>query len=70
VFSVGQQIVIVAAALALAFGAIFFIFRYRSFGAVMRASREFHAHERLAARESRAAAAAAAAAASDPATPA
>jgi uncharacterized membrane protein YbhN (UPF0104 family) len=58
VFSVGQQIVIVAVALALAFGAIFFIFRYRSFGAVMRASREFHAHERRAARESRAAAAA------------
>jgi uncharacterized membrane protein YbhN (UPF0104 family) len=59
VFSVGQQIAIVALALALAFAAIFFIFRYRSFGAVMRASREFHASERLAAREAGAAAAAA-----------
>jgi hypothetical protein len=65
VFSVGQQIVVVAIALALAFGAIFFIFRYRSFGAVMRASREFHERERQAARENRAAAAA-----SDPITPA
>lgn len=49
VFSVGQQIAIVVVALALAFGAIFFIFRYRSFGAVMRASREFHERERRAA---------------------
>jgi uncharacterized membrane protein YbhN (UPF0104 family) len=65
VFSVGQQIVIVAVALALAFGAIFFIFRYRSFRAVIRASREFHERERQAAREGRAAAGG-----SDPVTPA
>jgi uncharacterized membrane protein YbhN (UPF0104 family) len=51
VFSVGQQIVIAVVALALAFGAIFFIFRYRSFGAVMRASRAFHEQERRAAAE-------------------
>jgi hypothetical protein len=51
VFSVGQQIVIAVVALALAVGAILFIFRYRSFGAVMRASRAFHEQERRAAAE-------------------
>lgn len=55
VFSVGQQIAIAAVALALAFGAVFFIFRYRSLGAVMRASREFHEQERRTAAEKAAA---------------
>jgi uncharacterized membrane protein YbhN (UPF0104 family) len=64
VFSVGQQIAIVVVALALAFGAIFFIFRYRSFGAAIRASREFHERERSLQR------AEAAAAAAEPAAPA
>jgi uncharacterized membrane protein YbhN (UPF0104 family) len=49
VFSVGQQIAIVAVALALAFGAIFFIFRYRSFRAVIRAAREHREGETAAA---------------------
>jgi uncharacterized membrane protein YbhN (UPF0104 family) len=44
-FSVGQQIALVACALALGFGAIFFIFRYRSFRAVLRDSRAAHADE-------------------------
>jgi uncharacterized protein (TIRG00374 family) len=39
VFSVGQQLVTTGLALALGFAALFFIFRYRSFGAALRDSR-------------------------------
>ena len=46
VFSVGQQIAIVAVSLLLAFGAIVLIFRYRSFRAVIRAAREHREQER------------------------
>lgn len=45
VFSVGQQIAVIVVSLALAFGAIFFIFRYRSFRAVIREAREHRARE-------------------------
>lgn len=50
-FSVGQQIAIVAFTLTLAFGAIVFIFRYRSFRAVLRDTRDRHAAETAAERE-------------------
>lgn len=45
VFAVGQQIAIVVFTLALGFGAIVLIFRYRSFRAVLQASREERARE-------------------------
>ncbi len=43
VFSVGQQIALLAFTLLQGFAAIFFIFKYRSFGAVLRDSRAAHA---------------------------
>jgi uncharacterized membrane protein YbhN (UPF0104 family) len=43
VFSVGQQIALLAFTLAQGFAAIFFIFKYRSFRAVLRDSRAAHA---------------------------
>jgi uncharacterized membrane protein YbhN (UPF0104 family) len=46
VFAVGQQIALVGFSLAQAFAAMFFIFRYRSFRAVLRASREHREQER------------------------
>jgi uncharacterized membrane protein YbhN (UPF0104 family) len=45
-FSVGQQIALVACALALGFAAVTLIFRYRSFGALMRDTRLTHQAER------------------------
>jgi len=46
-FSVGQQIAIAALTALVGLGAIFFIFRFRSFGAVIRAGRESRESERL-----------------------
>jgi uncharacterized membrane protein YbhN (UPF0104 family) len=46
VFSVGQQIALDVVALALGFGAIFFIFKYRSFRDVLVDARARHAEER------------------------
>ncbi len=43
VFSVGQQIALLAFSLAQGFAAIFFVFKYRSFRAVLRDSRAAHA---------------------------
>jgi len=47
-YSVGQQLAIVAFTLALAFISIATIFRYRSFGALLRDARATHASERAA----------------------
>jgi uncharacterized membrane protein YbhN (UPF0104 family) len=48
-FSVGQQIALVVCALALGFAAVTLIFRYRSFGALMRDTRATHRAETSAA---------------------
>jgi uncharacterized protein (TIRG00374 family) len=50
-YSVGQQIAIAAFSLAMGFAALFFIFRFRSFKAVIAAGREHRAAEEAAAQE-------------------
>jgi hypothetical protein len=49
-YSVGQQIAIAVFSLAIGFGALFFIFRFRSFKAVIAAGREHRAAEEAAER--------------------
>jgi uncharacterized membrane protein YbhN (UPF0104 family) len=53
VFSVGQQLALVSFAMLLGFGAIFFIFKYRSFRALLRESRDEHAAGKAAEAERR-----------------
>jgi uncharacterized protein (TIRG00374 family) len=56
-YSVGQQIAIAVFSLAIGFGALFFIFRFRSFKAVIAAGKEHRAAEAAAEREAAATAA-------------
>ncbi|HEV3229264.1 MAG TPA: lysylphosphatidylglycerol synthase domain-containing protein [Solirubrobacteraceae bacterium] len=54
VFSVGQQIVITAFTLVLGFAALLFIFRYRSFGQVLREARSQSAEQKALAKQAEA----------------